>query len=197
MRKVVYIIPGFTSSSREKPYPFIGTYFNKRGIEPFLVNVKWDKKAEVAAMPEYVADFITFVKKNKKKGDEVYVLGFSFGAMIAYITAHQIKPKALILCSISPMFREDLKKASKSWHKYFKKVGLTSKKMYSAQVLAKGLSSTIYGVVGSREVLSIMTRLAEIIYKVGKGEVIVSKNSTHDIRKKAYLNTVKEVISRL
>jgi len=45
------------------------------------------------------------------------IIGFSFGAMVAFIASQKIRPKKLILCSLSPYFNEDLKKLRKGWKK--------------------------------------------------------------------------------
>src|SRR5690606_37231643 len=53
---------------------------------------------------------------HKHKGRQNYVLGFSYGAVIALITANDLKPKKIFLCSLSPDFKEDSKNM-KEWIK--------------------------------------------------------------------------------
>lgn len=58
-------------------------------------------------MTDYLEEYRRQLKH--KENDEVYLFGFSLGAMLAFIIAKEVNAKKLILCSLSPFFKEDLK----------------------------------------------------------------------------------------
>ena len=94
MGKIVYIIPGHTEFIRYKRYKKILPLFTSKGFEVVPVEIKWKKHV----MTDYVSQFLKEYKP--KKGS--YIFGFSFGSMIALISARKVRPKAIILCSLSP-----------------------------------------------------------------------------------------------
>ena len=76
MNKVVYIIPGFGYSTRQKAYKEIAKYFKSKGIKPIPVNISWKYKV----MSDYIEEFMKKYKDGKN--NKVYIIGFSFGAFI-------------------------------------------------------------------------------------------------------------------
>ena len=119
MKKIAYIIPGFKESYlTKKGYEKVGEFFKERGIEPIQIDINWEYQN-----PGRFRDFLAqFLKQYKRRKDaEIYLLGFSFGAVIAFLAEQKIKPRVLILCSLSPYFEEDLSKARPRWVKWFEK----------------------------------------------------------------------------
>jgi alpha/beta superfamily hydrolase len=100
MNKAVFIIPGFGQTTSQKSYQKITEIIKKEGFSPILVNIKWNN-----SLTDSTKYFLKIYKKihSKKK----YILGFSYGAMIAFIAASKVRTSGLILCSLSPYFREN------------------------------------------------------------------------------------------
>mgnify|MGYP000845411952 FL=1 len=120
MKKIAYIIPGFKESSlRQSGYKKIAGYLKEKGIESIQVEIDW-KYETPARFKDFLAQFLNQYKRPKKD-TEVYLVGFSFGAVTAFLAEAKIKPKALILCSLSPYFKEDLMKMRPSWQKWFER----------------------------------------------------------------------------
>lgn len=106
MKKIAYIIPGYCESHlRQRGYDKIAKFFEERGIEPIHVEIDWEKN-KPKRFSDYTKQFLDLYRKPK--GTKVYILGFSYGATIAFLTASETRPKTLILCSLSPYFEEDL-----------------------------------------------------------------------------------------
>lgn len=114
MIKVVYIIPGFTDKIGQKKYTRIIPLFKAKGFKTIPITISWKNKT----MSGYVEQFLQ--RYNPTPKDKVYLFGFSFGAMIAFISssAGQTKPKRMILCSLAPFFKEDLPFLKKSEKRY-------------------------------------------------------------------------------
>lgn len=73
----------------------------KEGYYSVLIDIPW-KQTTISQNTDY------FLKEYKKtKAKKKYILGFSFGAMIAFLASTKVNPSGLILCSLSPYFKED------------------------------------------------------------------------------------------
>ena len=195
MRKIAYIIPGFTEKTSDAPYPQIASWFKERGIEPIFVDISWNLKAEVTAMSLYVKEFKVVYEKTHQKDDEIYIFGFSFGAMVAYISSELIKPHTLILASVSPFFKEDIKENHEAWVRKLSKANVVSKKVYSFNAIAKKLSARTFVMVGDREVGGMFERALEASRKIKNSYLVISKGAPHRIANKKYLDTLKNLIS--
>src|SRR5258705_10826410 len=103
-KKVVFIVPGYRHSPTSKAYLAIAQQFRTAGYEPIVVAIPW-KKATISENTEYFLKTYNKIKTKKK-----YILGFSFGAMIALIASTKVEVDGLMLCSLSPYFREDVAK---------------------------------------------------------------------------------------
>ena len=57
--------------------------FDRKRTYGFLVPITWER----ATMTDYAVEFESFCEKHK--ANDNYVLGFSYGAVIAFITANK------------------------------------------------------------------------------------------------------------
>ncbi len=152
MNRTAYIIPGSGESHTRQPgYNKIAGYFKSAGINPFHVNVRWNLKKPI----DFNLYNQQFLKQFKKVKGEIYILGFSFGAVIALTTASKTKPKGLILCSLSPYFVEDWDNLKPSWLKWWKKT--YTNKLIFKDIVKKVKAKTIL-VAGDKEGKSVMAR---------------------------------------
>lgn len=193
MRKVVYILPGHKESHRtHKSYTKVASLFEKRGFEVVHVDIQWD-----ASFPKQFAVFTKqfFQQFKKVRGARVYVLGFSYGATIAFLTAKRTHPAHLILCSLSPYFVEDQKNLEPSWLKFWKKEFVKSD--YSFKELAPGVTSQIDLIVGSEEHTSVLKRARDARKRLPNVSLTVAKGAKHNIGQKEYLATIEKLIDRL
>jgi hypothetical protein len=192
MKKVVYIIPGYGESHlKQKGYNKIAEMFKGSGITPIHVDIDW-----------HVTKFVDFelfskqlIKKfNARAGEEVYVLGFSFGAIIAFLTASQTYPAKLILCSLSPYFRQDLKKLKPAWQRWWNKVG---KSDLDFDILAKKVKAEIYLIAGDQESEAVLRRARSARRKLAKSHLFFAKGAKHNIGQKEYLVILEKLIKKL
>lgn len=175
MPKLVFIIPGGGQSVRQKGYKKITRFFKLRGIRPVPAHISWNYRT----MSDYIAEFLKQYEATRGKR-VVYLWGFSWGAMIALITALKIKPAMLILCSLSPWFREDLLYVPLRWRKRVGKRRLQEFKQLSFRQVAKQVRCPTILVAGSTE----------------KKELL-AQGAKHNIAQKEYLETLEKIIDKL
>lgn len=192
MKKVAFIIPGFESSPEKAEYQSIGKFFKQKGIKPVYVKVKW----KYSTISENVTEFISLL--NSTKANRKYILGFSFGAIIAYLSATQIKVDTLILCSLSPYFSEDLPNIKNSWKKHVGKKRLKDFEQISDSKLASKIDAETYLLFGTKEGPEIKKRVNSTYnYLKNKKHLIRLDGVKHNLADKRYLEEVKKIVLQL
>jgi len=193
MQKIAYIIPGFGESYKlKKGYNRIADFFIEYGIKPIHVQINWhDKKPYQFA--RYIKQFLSQYKKSKNT--KVYILGFSYGATVAFLSESKTHSTALILCSLSPYFKEDLKRLNPKWIKSFRKDFINSE--YSFNKVAKKIKTRTYFVFGSKEDTSVSRRARAAKRLIKRSSLSIARGAKHNISQKEYLVQVKKIISKL
>ena len=179
--------------------------FNPIGIElvkqalrneiiPVPITIDWKKnKKGTISFRKYLKDFESQLKIGKY--EKTYVFGFSFGAMIAFLTALKIKPDVLILGSLSPWFEEDRASIKKSDLKWWKKN--SSDRLPLFNEIASKIKSKTYILVGQREFPELIRRAREAHRLIKHSSLKIIPGVGHDISKRKYMQAVKSVINKL
>jgi len=186
MKKLVYILPGYLEFTKEKKYQIVGSFFKEKGYLVKYVDINWKYKT----MSDYVKEFEEKVSKDNTTNFSV--LGFSFGAMIAFASVIKLKPKKLFLCSLSPYFKEDVFKL-KSWQK--KAVGkkrIKDVENFSFKKIVKNIRCKTFLFVGEKEHPLVFNRIKETHKKMKNSKLIVVPNSKHDVGNEGYLKCIKD-----
>ena len=89
--KKIFIIPGFKQKTTDKQFVWLKKFLITKGFSVSMVPITWDRRT----MTDYALEFENFYERHKAKDN--YVLGFSYGAVIAFITANKLKPKKIKL----------------------------------------------------------------------------------------------------
>lgn len=100
------IIPGFGETGKEKEYSKIKMDLIKKNRNVIIYTPKWS----YSIISNNFLDLQNFIRrKNLKK---VSMIGFSFGAMLAYLYSQKYPNNThyIHLCSLSPYFKEVLSK---------------------------------------------------------------------------------------
>ena len=193
-RKPIFIIPGFKHNPKNKAYKEIAKMLKSEGYHPIVVTIPW-RQTTISENTEY------FLKKYKKiNSKKKYVLGFSLGAMIAFIASTKVKVSGLILCSLAPYFKEDLSKTDDSWtspimiQRYHDFSGLHCKTL-AKQIKAK----QILMLYGAREEKLLIKRVTNAFDQISSGHkhLIQIKETEHDIGDKRYLNKIYQIAKEL
>lgn len=191
MKKVAFIIPGLFQTTKTKGYKQISSFFKSKNIKPILVDIDWKYKT----LTDYIYQFKKIYEKNK--ANEIYLFGFSFGTLIAFSSANDIKSKALILCSLSPGFKEDLAYWKKSWKNIMGKNRWEDFKKYSFNEISRKIKTKTYILVGEKEAKQMLKRSNDANNKLKNSELIMVRGAKHDISRREYMDAVREVIYNL
>lgn len=184
--KVAYIFPGFKLSAKSIEYGKISEFFENKGIKSIIVDISWQRKT----VSEYANDFLSKYYDNKYK--EVYLLGFSFGAMAALIVASKINAKKLILCSTSPYFKEHYETIDNDEKRYFGKKRMADFLKISLKELLKKIKCKTFVLYGEKEHECIIKN-SEYIAKRLNCSIKAAKDTKHEFSDN-YLNLVKSII---
>jgi esterase/lipase len=193
-KKTIFIVPGYRQVPTQKAYQSLSEILRDEGYEPILVTIPW-KKTTISENTEY------FIKTyNKIKTKKKYILGFSFGAMIAFLAATKISVDGLILCSLSPYFQEDLPKKKTFFRSPIQADRYNDFSQLHFTTLAKQLKTKkIHLLYGSKEAKSLIKRVTTAFEQINLEEKYMEavKSVDHNIGDKRYLHTIHQVAKQL
>ena len=182
-KKTIYIIPGYGESTRTKNYQEIIKFAKSNKYEVSPINIVWNTD-------KTMVDYIKEVEKQLSKDNQNDILlGFSFGAYIAYIISKKKIFGNYIFCTISPYFKENLKDIPQESKDYFGKKFIEKLKKYS---IHGGNKNNAYFLVGEKDWdLAIKTNRKAENKWLGKSEFIIVKKAGHEL---GHTNYIKKVI---
>lgn len=186
-KRIVFIIPGYGCSADETEFKLIGKMFIKKGIEPIYVNIPW-KRTTISQNVEYFLENYAHVDAQEK-----YILGHSFGAVIAFIASTKMVINLQILCSLSPYFAEDIPK--KSWKLIIgKKRSNDLLNISSAELVHKTTTKT-FMIMGSKEHPILQSCVHRIYDSLSiEKQLLIVQGAKHDIANEKYLEAIKVII---
>jgi len=188
MEKIIYIIPGYSEYTKEKKYKKIGSFFKKKRYDVKYIDISWKYKT----MSDYVKEFEEKVLKDNL--NNFSILGFSFGAMIAF-SSIKLKPKQLFLCSLSPYFKEDLPKIKPSWKSAVGKRMMKDVENFSFNKLVKKVNCKTFLFVGEKEHPLVLERTKIAHKNLKNSKLIVVPNAKHDIGNENYLKVIEKIVN--
>jgi len=100
--KTFFLIPGFGQGANDEHFLWLVEFLKKKGFKVVVADIDW----EYRTISDYVEDLKRIYNQNRSTVN--FVLGFSYGAVAALVSANELKPDKLYLCSLSPVFKEDL-----------------------------------------------------------------------------------------
>jgi len=191
-QEIAYIIPGYLFSPNQAQYKQIAGYFKARSIVPISVTIQWKEKT----IMESVTDFLEWDSQNQ--ATKRYILGFSFGAIIALIASTKITVDTLILCSLSPFFQEDLLVVPSSFtHDLDAKQVEEFKKMNNRE-LVKKITANTFVLYGLKEGEFVEKRAKSTFENLSaKKHLIAIDGVKHDIADKNYQKIIEGIIKKL
>lgn len=187
-KKIAFIIPGYPYSPRRKEYQTIASYFSKAGMEPVLINITWKTPT-----PRNFNDYLKEIARQTRayKNCTIYLLGFSFGAILALLAAKKLKPKAIILCSLSPYFTDDIEALPTRWASWWKK---HYKDKLDFLKLTNGLNSKAFLLVGAKEHVSVRARAKTAHKQLRHSSLHTVPRVEHKLQDPLYLKAVQRII---
>ncbi len=146
-------------------------------------------------MSDYVNEFEQMYNLYKSANNTV--LGFSFGAMIAYISASRLRPNRLVLCSLSPYFAEDLPTLKPWWRTILGTRRIKDFENFKAINIAKLIkipATFFYGTAEAERFPTLKHRIASIAKLLPKSKIVVVQNAPHAIDHPEYQKAICENI---
>jgi len=197
--KTIFILAGFdlheTTASPEFSQLRKGLADKDYNVVP--VDISWLRKSP----SQYTGEFIRFYLKYRT--DVNIIIGNSFGAVIVLLSAPEINPDTIYLCSLSPFFKEDKDKRSDADSlKYFGKRRLEDLRQYSADEAAKNLNSTnikTFVLYGEKEHLTspdLVNRCKDTAAKIKNSTLIEIANAPHDMSDNVYTLAIIDLLAR-
>lgn len=192
MRKTVYVIPGFQEKVTDARYSGLLVLLKKYGFEVVPITISWDHKI----MTDYVKEFLGQIKLPLKQ-ERIFILGFSFGAMISFIASPKVKPEAQLLCSLSPYFSEDLPKIKKWWKVMIGKRRVADFERYNSRVIAQETACKTFLLAGTEEGPHIYRRATEVNGWLKNSELFLIQKAKHNLGQEEYLATLNRVLASI
>ncbi len=185
--KTIIIIPGFGESVEDSTYSTIKKEIGYLGYNVVFHQPKWKRNT----IKKWLSDFKEFLKKFEKVNPTI--LGFSFGAYIAIVSAKDFKFSKIILCSLSPYFKDDIKNLPPIAYKILGEKRIDDFKNYD---LPKNLNVPAIFLVGDKD-MNIVIKRSLSAYKKYKGDkkIITVNGAEHDLNNKNYIDEIKKALS--
>jgi len=182
--KTVFLIAGLDihNTAVDDKYAFLRNIIEKEGYKVIPVDISWRQNTP----SNYAREFINIYNANKSKDGNI-VIGNSFGAVVAFITASELLPDLVLLCSLSPFFKEDL---DNNWPpmKYEKLLGkrrLQDISRYSAHKVVAEINKTnvkfkiLYGENEHTTSSRLVSRTIDTAKRITKSKLVEVKNAQH------------------
>lgn len=192
--KIVFIIPGFGHKISHKGYGVLKKRLQKDGFFVVPIAIPWSGSTITENTEFFLKKYIEKLSKLHVTSKDVYLLGFSYGALIAFLVATKISVKGLLLCSLSPFFKEDLprslpKKSSSLQIIRYNTFATLRSKQLAQKVKAKSVCM-LYGEKESSTLINRSKKTFRIIASKKKYLFAISKTQ-HNISDKKYINAIQ------
>lgn len=160
------------------------------------VDLVWKHKTHT----QYIKDFVEIY--NQHKTEENIVLGNSFGAAVAFISAPIVQPDRIYLCSLSPFFKEDRGKRPDDY--VIDKFGKRRAEdfwSYSASEIAKQISqqkiptTVVHGEKEHQTSPVLVSRALQTAKAIDGAELVEVPNCPHNLSDETYSKAMVEIVS--
>jgi len=185
-RQTLIIIPGFGESKKDVAYTMLKKELGGLGYKIIFHTPKWKRNT----VQKWLSDFDKFFQKYKKR--KPIVLGFSFGAYVALLSATKFIFSKLILCSLSPYFKDNIKNLPPLAYKI---LGQKRMRAFKQHDLPKNIKIPARFLVGDKD-LNIVIKRSISAYKKYKGnkKLVIIKDAEHDLNNRDYIKGIKKAL---
>lgn len=193
--KTAFVIAGFNMSqtAADPKYEELRKAIAAKGYKVVASPIYWNKKT----ISEYTNEFIEFYKSNKGDGENI-VIGNSFGAVVAFLSAPTIKPDRVLVCSLSAYFKEDMHKQKPSYMlRRFGKRRTADSHIISADETAKKINAAHVHMTfmrGEKENWGRFIKLSERVERSAKAvkgsKLVIVPDCPHSFRTREYIRGI-------
>lgn len=193
--KTAFILAGFDlqETATSADYLPLRCALREKGYKVIPVDISWRNNTPSKYSEEFVSKF------NKLSSDENIIIGNSFGAVVAFISATKLNAHSLFLCSLSPFFKEDRAKRPDSYAiRYFGKKRMEDLWSLSAKDTAESINATrcfvLYGEKEKQTSPILVDRCRQTAKQIIGATLIEVKNAPHDMSHDAYTAAILKLI---
>ncbi len=180
--KILYIIPGFGETTKSVGYQNIINYAEEKGFVVISFDPQWKR----STIKNWLEAFNKLVGKNI---EDAVVIGFSFGAYIAALSAKNHRFSKIIFCSLSPYFKDDIQKLPALAHRMLGKKRIQH---FSENSFPDNISTPALFIVGDKDMRFVIDRVKKSYKKwMGPKKLEIIKGAEHDINNDSYLEIIK------
>lgn len=191
--KIVFIIPGFRHKVSQKSYKDLAGRFRKAGYFVVSVSIEWRSTTIIDNLACFFKQYEKVMKQQPLTQSDVYIVGFSYGALIAFLAATKINIQGLMLCSLSPFFKEDLPKKIPTNSSFLEEKRYEVFSSLKTKEIAKKVKAKkIMMLYGEKESKKLINRTKSAFRAIGsKDKFLFSiKNTEHEIASKKYISAI-------
>jgi len=178
----------------QKGYTLLRSTLKRDGFTVVPVAIAWKGSTIADNTGFFLKKYTEKLARLKISSNEVYLLGFSYGALVAFLAATKIRVAGLILCSLSPFFKEDLpknlpKNSSVLQIKRYEAFSQLRGRKLAQRVKAKSVCM----LYGEKESVSTINRSKKTFTSLlAKKKYLFSIQKTdHSIADKKYINAIQ------
>lgn len=194
--KQAFLISGFNMSQNASydKYSALRQAIASKGYKVVPVPIFWNH----TTVAQYCDKFVDFYNKNK--AEENIVIGGSYGAMVTFLTAAELRPDRIFVCSLSPYFKEDKDKTTEQYRiKRFGKRRANAQQYLSAKETAAKINKANVPVVlmyGEKEkqILDggLVRRVKETAKDLKNCKLVEIPDAPHQFRNSHYIEAIKQ-----
>jgi alpha/beta superfamily hydrolase len=187
------IIPGMNQTCSDLGYDFIGTFYKSIGISPVYVNINW-KAVGINDLSDAAFQIHNMLKDSFPESN-LYLFGFSFGAVITLKLSQLANTEHILLCSMSPLFSEDRIHQIFPFRQILSIVTDYSKNGLSYSSSNKTCVVFLYGDHDSFAITKAIIQNRKEYFTCN--QTIIIPNARHNISGSSYLSTIRQTIHRV
>lgn len=192
-KHIAVILPGQHQKVSQHEYRTIGNYFLENGIRLCYVDVSWEN-IHLNNIVDVCNRIGTDVATQNPHA-RIVVFGFSFGAVMAVKMTEQLNPAMLLLCSLSPVFKEDV-----DVHPFYLKPIFSILSDYTTNQLfyPPELPDNTIFLYGDHDTFVLSEKIiASRKFFYPRSRTVIVQGAEHDISGETYLETVKKYIDEM
>ncbi len=197
--KTAFLIAGFSMNrtAADERYDGLRKAIARKGYKVIPVPFVWN----YTTVARYADKFVAFYDQHKS--DYNVVIGNSYGAMAAFLAAPRTMPDKLLLCSLSPFFKEDTAKTTEAYRlKTFGKKRNDAMAHLSAKQIAKAVNRTgtkvvmLYGEEEKTLYPHLVERVKSTAKDLTNAELVEIPGAPHPFHEPVYVRGIELTLTK-
>lgn len=192
MVKTLFLIPGFRHQATELQYTWIQERAEELGYVVHPITITWEDRV----MSQYVEEFMEQFERHATSHNVVF--GFSFGAVIAFISAARTKPEQLYLCALTPAFKEDQPIPHPGWAKVVGPERLADLATFEAEVIAPAITAPttiVCGEAEAEEYPTLLERCRHAALHIPNASLHMAPEAPHILNHPGYKQAILDLLT--